>query len=162
MAGKIFYEFALPDDPFLDRFTSGYETTDSYFRSRRWFKAERGRSSPPTYAFRTAEGGPIVGYCAFDFRKQPHPDSASTTKARYLVIYMIGVDRAFHGTKNPLTPKQTYALHQQNVTKNSRHLVTLRFPLPGWWHGPGRVPAQRFVRTISTSLATVTQRSDRC
>lgn len=109
MAEKIFYEFALPDDPFLDRFTSGYETMDSYFRSRRWFKAERGRSSPPTYVFRTAEGGPIVGYCAFDFGKQPHPDSASTTKARYLVIYMIGVDRAFHGNQNPLAPGQTYA-----------------------------------------------------
>ena len=109
MAGEIFYEFALPDDPFLDRFSSGYETTDHYFRNRRWFKADKGRSSPPTYAFRTAKGGLIVGYCAFDVGKQPHPDSASATKARYLVIYMIGVDRAFQGTQNPLAPGQTYA-----------------------------------------------------
>ncbi|MFM8524200.1 MAG: GNAT family N-acetyltransferase [Cyanobacteriota bacterium] len=109
MAGEIFYEFALPVDPFLDRFSSGYETTDHYFRSRQWFNFDKGRPSPPTYVFRVREGGPVVGYCAFDFGKQPHPDGASATKARYLVIYMIGVDRAFHGTKNPLAPGQTYA-----------------------------------------------------
>lgn len=118
MAGKIFYEFALPDDPFLDRFSSGYETTDHYFRSRRWFKADKGRSSPPTYAFRTAEGGPTVGYCAYDFRKQPHPDNASEAAARYLVIYMIGVDRAFHGAKNPLAPGQTYAASIMSVIED--------------------------------------------
>jgi len=110
MAEGIFFEFALPDDPFLDRFLSGYERTDHYFRSREWFNANKGRSAPPTYVFRVAEDGPVVGYCAFDFGKQLHPDDASTTKARYLVIYMIGVDQAFQGIQNPLAPEQTYAV----------------------------------------------------
>jgi hypothetical protein len=38
MAEGIFYKFALPDDPFLDRFLCGYERTDCYFRGREWFK----------------------------------------------------------------------------------------------------------------------------
>jgi ribosomal protein S18 acetylase RimI-like enzyme len=109
MAGEIFFEFALPDDPFLDQFSCGYETADNYFRSRKWFKTDKGRSSPPTYVFRVGEDGPVVGYCAFDFGKQPHPDNASEAKARYLVIYMIGIDQAFRGTQNPLAPGQTYA-----------------------------------------------------
>ena len=109
MAVGIFCEFALPDDPFLDQFSSGYERTDRYFRKREWFNPDKGRSAPPTYVFRVAKGGPVVGYCAFDFGKQPHPDDASTTKARYLVIYMIGVDQEFQGTQNPLAPGQTYA-----------------------------------------------------
>jgi ribosomal protein S18 acetylase RimI-like enzyme len=50
-----------------------------------------------------------VGYCAYDFRKQPHPDKASEAMARYLVIYMIGVHQAFQRTQNPLAPGQTYA-----------------------------------------------------
>lgn len=106
----IFFEFATPDDPFLDQFSCGYEVTDRYFRSRQWFKVDKGRSAPPTYVFRVAEDGPVVGYCAFDFGKQLHPDNASETKAKYLVIYMIGVDRAFKGTPNPLAPGHTYAV----------------------------------------------------
>lgn len=118
MAGEIFYEFALPADPFLDRFSSGYETTDHYFRSRQWFKFDKGRSSPPTYVFRTAEGGPTVGYCAYDFRKQPHPDNAGEATARYLVIYMIGVDQEFQGKQNPLAPGQTYAASIMSVIED--------------------------------------------
>jgi len=109
MVAGVFFEFALPDDPFLDRFSSGYERTDAYFRSREWFNPGKGRSAPPTYVFRVAEGGPVMGYCAFDFGKQPHPDNASETKARYLVIYMIGVDQAFQGIPNLLASGQTYA-----------------------------------------------------
>jgi ribosomal protein S18 acetylase RimI-like enzyme len=109
MGEEIFFEFAIPDDTFLDRLSSGYERTDRYFRNREWFRSDKGRSSPPTYVFRVAEGGPVVGYCALDFGKQPHPDDASEAKARYLVIYMIGVDQAFQRTQNPLAPGQTYA-----------------------------------------------------
>jgi hypothetical protein len=109
VAKEIFFEFALPTDPFLDQFSSGYQVTDNYFRNREWFKAEKGCSSPPTYVFRVAEAGPVVGYSAVAFRKQPHPDNASDTKARYLVIYMIGVDQEFQGTPNPLAPGKTYA-----------------------------------------------------
>ena len=118
MAEGIFFEFALPDDPFLDQFSSGYEPTDHYFRSREWFNAEKGRAAPPTYVFRASEDGPVVGYCAFDFGKRPHPDDASTTKARYLVIYMIGVDQAFQGRQNPLAPGQTYAASIMSVIED--------------------------------------------
>ena len=118
MAGEIVYEFALPDDPFLDRFSSGYETTDHYFRSRQWFKFDKNRSSPPTYVFRVRKGGPVVGYCAFDFGKQPHPDNASEAKARYLVIYMIGVDQEFQCKQNPLAPGQTYAASIMSVIED--------------------------------------------
>jgi ribosomal protein S18 acetylase RimI-like enzyme len=110
MAEPIFCEFATPDDPFLDQFSCGYERTDHYFRGRQWFKADKGRSAPPTYVFRVAEGGPVVGYCAFDFGNRPHPDNSSNTKVKYLVIYMFGVDRGFQGTQNPLASGQTYAV----------------------------------------------------
>lgn len=118
MAGEIFYEFALPDDPFLDRFSSGYQAADDYFRNRKWFNVEKGRSCPPTYAFRAHEGGLVVGYCAFDFGKRPHPDDSSEAKARYLVIYMIGVDQAFQRTQNPLAPGQTYAASIMSVLED--------------------------------------------
>lgn len=110
MAEGIFFEFALPDDPFLDQFSSGYARTDHYFRSREWFNADKERAAPPTYVFRVSEDGPVVGYCAFDFGKRLHPDDASAAKARYLVIYMIGVDQAFQGVQNPLAPGKTYAV----------------------------------------------------
>jgi len=64
------------------------------------------------------EGGSVVGYCAFDFGKQPHPVSASATKARYLVIFMIGVDQAFQRTQNPLAPGQTYAASMMAVLED--------------------------------------------
>ena len=118
MSGEMFYEFALPDDPFLDQFSSGYEWTDHYFRSRQWFNADKGRSKPPTYVFRALEDSPVVGYCAFDFRKQLHPEDTSTTKARYLVIYMIGVDQAFQGRQNPLAPGQTYAASIMSIIED--------------------------------------------
>jgi ribosomal protein S18 acetylase RimI-like enzyme len=50
-----------------------------------------------------------VGYCAVSFRNQPHPDDASTSKAKALVISMFGVDQAFQGRRNPLAPDLTYA-----------------------------------------------------
>lgn len=118
MAGEIFCEWALPDDPFLDQFSSGYDRTDCYFRQREWFKIDKGRSSPPTLVFRVAKDGPVVGYCSFDFGKKPHPDDTSSSKARYLVIYMIGVDRAFQRTANPLSPSQTYAASMVSVLED--------------------------------------------
>jgi ribosomal protein S18 acetylase RimI-like enzyme len=50
-----------------------------------------------------------VGYASASFRNQPHPDDASSTKAKALVISMLGVDQAFQGQPNPLVPNQTYA-----------------------------------------------------
>lgn len=50
-----------------------------------------------------------MGYCAVSFRNQPHPDDASTLKAKVLVISMLGVDQAFQGQRNAQAPEQTYA-----------------------------------------------------
>ncbi len=41
MAATLYFEFALPDDPELDRFESGEEEVNTYFRSRQWFNAEK-------------------------------------------------------------------------------------------------------------------------
>jgi ribosomal protein S18 acetylase RimI-like enzyme len=96
MVQGVFVELAGPDDAFLDVFCSGQERVDQYFRSRAWFAEKR-------------KGGPVVGYASVSFRNQPHPDDASSTKAKALVISMLGVDQAFQGQPNPLVPNQAYA-----------------------------------------------------
>jgi ribosomal protein S18 acetylase RimI-like enzyme len=50
-----------------------------------------------------------VGYAAVSFRNQPHPDDASDSKAKVLVISMLGVDQAFQGQTNPISAGQSYA-----------------------------------------------------
>jgi GNAT superfamily N-acetyltransferase len=105
----LFYEYALPDDPELDRFDSGEDEVNAYFRSRRWFNAEKGQAAPPTYAFRTEEGGPVVGYAAVSFRNAEHPDDRSATRAKYLMVYVVGVNRPYQGRRNPVAPDETYA-----------------------------------------------------
>lgn len=109
MPGTLFYELALPDDPELDRFDSGEEEVDAYFRSRRWFNAERGGAAPPTYVFRTEAAGPVVGYAAVSFRNAEHPDDRSSSRAKYLMIYVVGVNRPYQGQRNPLAPGETFA-----------------------------------------------------
>ncbi len=147
MATEIFFEFALPDDPFLEQFSSGYERTDAYFRSREWFNPGKGRSAPPTYVFRVAEGGPVVGYCSFDFGKQPHPDNGSETKARYLVIYMIGVDQAFQGIQNPLAPGQSYAASIMAVIEGTARAKQSCVGLSLWVRSTNEV-AMAFYRKV--------------
>jgi len=109
MAKGIFIELAVPDDSFLDVFCCGYERVDSYFRSREWFAQQCKGGSLTTYVVRVFEGGPVVGYFSVSFRNQPHPNDASTSKAKVLVISMLGVDQAFQGQRNPLAADQTYA-----------------------------------------------------
>ena len=109
MPGKVFYEYALPDDPELDRFDSGDDEVNAYFRSRRWFNAERGQAAPPTYVFRTVPGGPVIGYAAVSPRSAGYPDDQSTSQARYMMIYVVGVNRRFQGQRNPLAPVETFA-----------------------------------------------------
>ena len=109
MAKGIFIELALPDDSFLDVFSSGHERVDQYFRNRAWFEERSRGGSLTTYVVRVSEGGPVVGYCSVSFRNQPYPDDASTLKAKVLVVSMLGVDRAFQGQQNALAPDQTYA-----------------------------------------------------
>jgi ribosomal protein S18 acetylase RimI-like enzyme len=50
-----------------------------------------------------------VGYAAVSFRNQPHPDDASSSKAKVMVISMLGVDQAFQGQMNPSAKDQSYA-----------------------------------------------------
>ena len=109
MSDALYIQFALPDDPDLDGFTSGIEEVDAYFRSRQWFNAAKGKVSPPTYQFLTTDGGGVVGYAAVSFRKCPHPDDASAEKAKYLAVYAVGLHKRFHGQKNPRAPDESFA-----------------------------------------------------
>ncbi len=109
MPGTLFYEYALPDDPDLDRFDSGEEEVNTFFRSRRWFNAEKGLAAPPTYVFRTERGGPVVGYAAVSFRNAEHPNDRSATRAKYLMVYVVGVNRSYQGQRNPFAPGETFA-----------------------------------------------------
>ncbi len=105
----MYTQFALPDDADLDAFQSGVDEVDEYFRSRRWFNAEKGRSAPPTYQFRTVQDRDVVGYAAVSFRNCAHPDDGSHDRARYLVVYAAGLHLRFHGVENPLAPGLTFA-----------------------------------------------------
>lgn len=107
MAQEIFIELAVPDDSFLDVFCCGYERVDRYFRSRDWFAERCKGGSLTTYAVRVSEGGAVVGYCSVSFRNQPHPDDRSTSKAKVLVISMLGVDKAFQGQRDAGDPMLT-------------------------------------------------------
>ena len=109
MPGTLFHEYALPDDPELDRFDCGEQEVNAYFRSRRSFNTQKGQAAPPTYVFRTAEGGPVVGYAAVSFRNAQHPDDRSSVRAKYLMIYVVGVNRPYQGRRNPLAPDETFA-----------------------------------------------------
>ena len=95
MAQGIFVELAFPDDPFLDVFCSGQARVDQYFRSREWMAEKCKGGSLTTDVFRAGEAGPVVGYAVVSFRNQPHPDDQSSSKAKVLVISMLGVDQAF-------------------------------------------------------------------
>ena len=105
----LFYELALPDDPELDRFDCGEVEVNDYFLKRRWFNTKKGQAAPPTYVFRTEKGGPVVGYAAVSFRIVEHPDDRSPTRAKYLTIYTVGVNRPYQGQRNPLASDETFA-----------------------------------------------------
>jgi len=109
LTGDLHFAFALPGDASLDRFDCGDTEVDAYFRSRRWFDAARGQASPPTYAFRAARGGDVVGYATVAFRNVAHPDDRSAGRARYLCIYAIGVERRFQGLVVPGSTCRTFA-----------------------------------------------------
>ena len=109
MAQGVFVELAVPDDSFLDIFCCGQARVDQYFRTREWLAEKSKGGSLTTYVFRAGEAGPVVGYAAVSFRNQPHPDDASSSKAKVLVVSMLGVDQAFQGQMNPSADDQSYA-----------------------------------------------------
>ena len=109
MAQGLFVELAAPDDSFLDVFCCGQARVDQYFRTREWLAEKSKGGSLTTYVFRAGEAGSVVGYAAVSFRNQPHPEDASSSKAKVLVISMLGVDQAFQGQMNPSAEDQSYA-----------------------------------------------------
>lgn len=109
MTTAIHIQHALPNDPDLDALDSGNAEVDRYFRCRSWFDVAKGRAAPATYQFRTRPGGAVVGYAAAAFRNQAHPTDNGAERARYLVIYALGVHRHFQGVGNPAVPGERYA-----------------------------------------------------
>jgi hypothetical protein len=105
---ELQYEFAIPSDPDVDNFESGDDEVDKYFRSRQWFDDKFEKTSPPTYKF--CDGKNVVGFASVAFRNCPHPTEESSTKAKYLVVYAVGVRKELHGTKNPHAVDETYAM----------------------------------------------------
>ena len=100
---------AEPDDPDLDRLDSGNAEIDRYVKSRAWFNASRGKSSPPTYKFNVELDGAVLGYASVARRKVAHPDDHAALRAPYLTIYAVGLHSRFHGVRDPGRPEQTYA-----------------------------------------------------
>ena len=109
MTIAIHIQHALPNDPDIDALDSGIAEVDRYFQSRDWFDAGKGKASPATYQFRTRPHGAVVGYAAAAFRNQAHPTDDGSERARYLVIYALGIHRHFQGMENPAAPGQRYA-----------------------------------------------------
>ena len=103
------YRWALPDDPELDRFTSGVPEVDDFFRSRQWFAEEKGKASPPTYRFCLAQSGEVVGYASVAKRRCGHPMDDSQARARYLAIYLVGLHQRFQGVELPGTEATSIA-----------------------------------------------------
>lgn len=101
--------YAMPDDPNLDSFQSGDEEVDAFFISRKWYSTEKKKTSPPTYVFHTQEGGETIGYAAVSYQNAGHPYEVSSTRARYLTVYAVGLNIRFQGVKNPQFPDETYA-----------------------------------------------------
>lgn len=68
-----------------------------------------GKVSPTTYKFLAPTVGvPAVAYASAAFGNYVHPDNLSAAKARYLVIYAVGVSAQLHGMREPRSG-QTYA-----------------------------------------------------
>lgn len=105
---ELHYEFAVPNDPEIDEFSSGDDEVDKYFHSRQWFDDGSEQTSPPTYKF--YDGNEFIGLASVAFRNNPHPADESSTKAKYLVVYVVGVREQFQGVKNPDGSNETYAV----------------------------------------------------
>lgn len=104
---ELQYAHTIPSDPEIDEFTSGDDEVDKYFHSRHWFDDGSEKTSPPTYKF--CDGDEFVGLASVAFRDNPHPTDESSTTAKYLVVYVVGVREELHGVKNPNASDETYA-----------------------------------------------------
>lgn len=116
--GLLSVTWALPTDSALDAFECGDAEVDNYFRRRTWFDQQKQQAAPPTYEFRTEPSGLVVGYAAVGFRNTNHPHDNSALRARYLMIYVVGVNLRFQGEKNPRAPEETFAATMLRFLKN--------------------------------------------
>jgi hypothetical protein len=96
--------------------------TTSAFRNREWLAEQSKGGSLTTYVFRAGEAGAVVGYAAVSFRNQPHPDDASSSKAKVLVISMLGVDQAFKAKAIPRQRVSPAPLQSWPTSKSARNL----------------------------------------
>lgn len=88
-----------PFDPALGSFDCGTDATalaiNAFFRGGNWAR-QRGM-----VALRFVASGAPFAYAAVVLSRNPHPDSTGSQEADYLVIWMMGVDQAFHGAADP-------------------------------------------------------------
>jgi len=109
VSASLCTRLALPDDPDIDTLDSGVAEVDLYFQGRTWFNASKQKAAPPTYQFLTEDAGKVIGYAAAAFRNSDHPHDGSSVRARYLVVYALGVHRPFQGVENPRAPGESFA-----------------------------------------------------
>jgi hypothetical protein len=50
-----------------------------------------------------------VGYAAVSFRNIEHPHDRSPSRAKYLMVNVVGVNCPYQGQRNPLAPDETFA-----------------------------------------------------
>ncbi|MFT4976022.1 MAG: ribosomal protein S18 acetylase RimI-like enzyme [Myxococcota bacterium] len=107
---SLYFRMADPRDTDIDDFDCGSSPealeVSSYFKGRQWFDYSKEKSKPPTWQLGTRDE--IIGYLSISHGNRPHPDNNSTTKARYLTIYVVGIHKQFQGRINPtaLTPER--------------------------------------------------------
>lgn len=109
MPHTIYTRFTLPTDTDLDGFYSGVAEVDDYFRQRQWFNPVKGTAAPPTYTFLEAGTGAVVGYAALAYRNIDHPHDGAGKRAKYLMVYVAGVNTQYQSLRNPQDPGETYA-----------------------------------------------------
>ncbi len=51
-----------------------------------------------------------MGYAAVSFRNCDHPHDGADQRARYLMVYVVGLHQRFQGVENPGAPGETYAV----------------------------------------------------
>jgi ribosomal protein S18 acetylase RimI-like enzyme len=88
-----------PLDPALRFFDCGDDDTalaiNAFFQQGKWTRIA------DMVALRFVMSGARFGYAAVVLTQTPHPDSTGAAVEEYLAIWMLGVDRAFHGTPDP-------------------------------------------------------------
>jgi Acetyltransferase (GNAT) family len=109
LATTIDTRLTLPTDVDLDEFDSGVVEVDDYFQQRQWFNTGKGKAAPPTYTFLEVRTSEVIGYAALVFKNLDHPCDGAGSRAKYLTVYVAGVNLRFQGVENPQSPGENYA-----------------------------------------------------